>query len=68
MRPMTSSQIILITGSNSGFGRLMFASMRDITARNAQAAEELRGQVQAGTLGAMGLGGLLQLATRSQAS
>ena len=51
---MTSSQNILITGSNSGFGRLtseslarsghrVFASMRDISTRNAQAAEEMRG-------------------------
>lgn len=50
---MTTPQNILITGSNSGFGRLtseslarsghrVFASMRDITTRNAQAAEELR--------------------------
>lgn len=50
---MTSPQNILITGSNSGFGRLtseslarsghrVFASMRDIATRNAQAAEELR--------------------------
>jgi len=51
---MTSPQNILITGSNSGFGRLtseslarrghrVFASMRDIATRNAQAAEEMRG-------------------------
>lgn len=50
---MTSPQNILITGSNSGFGRLtseslarsghrVFASMRDIATRNAQAAAELR--------------------------
>ncbi len=50
---MTTPQNILLTGSNSGFGRLtseslaraghrVFASMRDISTRNAQAAEELR--------------------------
>jgi NAD(P)-dependent dehydrogenase (short-subunit alcohol dehydrogenase family) len=47
------AQIILVTGSNSGFGRLtvetlarqgyrVFASMRAVAVRNAQAAEELR--------------------------
>jgi NAD(P)-dependent dehydrogenase (short-subunit alcohol dehydrogenase family) len=51
---MTTPLNILITGSNSGFGRLtsetlaraghrVFAAMRDMSTRNAKAAEELRG-------------------------
>ena len=50
---MDTKEVILITGTSSGFGRLMsltlasqghtvFASMRDITGRNAVSAAELR--------------------------
>lgn len=51
---MTTPLNILVTGSNSGFGRLIsetlarrghrvFASMREVASRNARAAEEMRG-------------------------
>src|SRR5512147_1176671 len=54
-RPMT--QTILVTGSTSGFGRLMvetlarlgytvFAGMRAVAGKNAPAAEELRALAQ----------------------
>jgi NAD(P)-dependent dehydrogenase (short-subunit alcohol dehydrogenase family) len=50
---MTSGQVVLITGSSTGFGRLMaetfarhgyrvFATMRGIDGKNAKAAQELR--------------------------
>jgi NAD(P)-dependent dehydrogenase (short-subunit alcohol dehydrogenase family) len=50
----TPKQVVLITGSNSGFGRLMaetlarngfqvFASMRDLGGKNAGAADQMRG-------------------------
>ncbi|NNG01383.1 MAG: SDR family oxidoreductase [Desulfobacteraceae bacterium] len=50
---MPENQVILITGSNSGFGNLMsrtflekgytvFASMRNLTGKNSAAAEELK--------------------------
>ena len=58
---MTTQQVVLVTGSSSGMGRLTvetlararyktYASMRDVTDRNAQAAKELQTLAETETL------------------